>query len=107
MNNLLGKRIKQLRESNGMNLEELASKTNYSLQKLNRIEKGMIDISYNNIIVIAKALNISHYEIINIIDNNTEKSYPEDLDFNFIKEMIDFFYANKKLYENTKQMQDK
>ena len=46
MNATLGDRIKSLRESKGLNQEQVATNMQCSRQKYERLEKDLIDISY-------------------------------------------------------------
>ncbi len=114
MNDLLGARIKSLRESMGLTQEQVAEKMNCSRQKYSRIEKGLIDISYANITKISEIFEISTEKITSAVkhvtydkpmfrgSNQTIKDEP----FEYISEMIDKFYAHKKLYNRIKKVGD-
>ena len=111
MNNLLGERIRRLRESKGKTQEEVAKKVNCSRQKLARIEKGLVDISYANITNIANILGVKPEEITSVV-NESKDSQPlyrengsnaEDDKFYFINDMINTFYAHKKLYNSLRE----
>ena len=58
MNIILGGRIRVLRESRGFTQEQVAEKMNCTRQKYARIEKGLIDISYSSITIIADILGM-------------------------------------------------
>ena len=112
MNGMLGARIKLLREASGMTQEEVAEKMHCSRQKLARIEKGLIDISYANITSIAYILGVTPEEITCVV-NETEQSKPMYRDngnntgedkFKFIDEMINTFYAHRKLYNSLRKV---
>lgn len=106
MNDLLGSRIRALRETMGLTQEQVAGKMNCSRQKYARIEKGLIDISYANIIKIAEILGKSTEEITSAVNHspNDKPMFREsnqtknDEPFEYISEMIDKFYAHKRLY---------
>ncbi len=114
MNDLLGVRIRFLRESKGLTQEQVAEKMNCSRQKYARIEKGLIDISYANITKIANILGISTEEITSAVHNtSTDKSMfrgnnqtIKDEQFEYISEMIEKFYAHKRLYNRIKKVGD-
>ncbi|ACB86068.1 helix-turn-helix transcriptional regulator [Natranaerobius thermophilus] len=114
MNGILGEQIRVLRESAGKTQEEIAFKMNCSRQKIARIEKGLVDISYSNILDIARILQISPREITSVIEDE-ENSQPmyrvnganyADDQFNFINDMINTFYAHRRLYNSLKEVDD-
>jgi len=112
MNAVLGARIRALRESKGFTQEQVAEKINCTRQKYARIEKGLIDISYASITTIAQILGIRTEEITSSVDN-TEQKQPmfrengapiQEDKFKFINDMIDTFYAHRKLYKSVRQV---
>ena len=82
MNELLGARIKKLREEKGFTQEQIAEKMNCTRQKYARMEKGLIDITYSNIIAISNIINVEVEEITSSINN----SIIEDPMFRVMKE---------------------
>lgn len=111
MNTILGTRIRSLRESKGFTQEQVAEKMSCSRQKYARIEKGLIDISYANITMIAQILGVKADEITSSI-NRIEQKQPifrengassQNDKFAFINEMLDTFYAHRKLYNSVRQ----
>ncbi len=109
MNEILGARIRSLRESRGLTQELVAEKMNCSRQKYARIEKGVIDISYSNITNIAEILGISTQEITSSVNNVNQnqalfRGNDEEDKFQYIKEMIDTFYAHRKLYNSVRRV---
>ena len=113
MNAILGGRIRYLRESKGLTQEQVAEKMNCTRQKYARIEKGLIDISYSNITIIADILEIEPEEITYVV-NNIKEDKPmfrkndgvdsEDK-FEYINEMINIFYVHRALYNSIRQVE--
>lgn len=112
MNEILGARIRSLRESKGFTQEQLAEKMNCSRQKYARLEKGLIDISYASLTMIAQVLGIEVEEITSSVNNTQEqpmyradnKEIQEDK-FEFLNQMLDTFYAHRKLYRSVRQVE--
>jgi len=113
MNAILGARIRTLREYKGLTQEQVAEKLNCTRQKYARIEKGLIDISYASITSIAGILKVNADDITSAV-NNVEKKEPmfrkneqciNDDGFEFINEMINTFYAHRKLYNSIRQVE--
>ncbi|QGG47377.1 helix-turn-helix domain-containing protein [Heliorestis convoluta] len=112
MNSVLGARIRSLRESKGLTQEQVAERMNCTRQKYARIEKGLVDISYASIITIAQILEVSPDQITSAVNNEAQKE-PMFRDngasekgdkFQFLDEMIDTFYAHRKLYKSVRQV---
>ncbi|NLN47679.1 MAG: helix-turn-helix transcriptional regulator [Clostridiales bacterium] len=112
MNAILGSRIRNLREMKGFTQEQISDKMNCSRQKYARMEKGIVDISYANINMIAQILNINVEEITSSVNDSTYEKHmyransnggQEDV-FEFINTMLDTFYAHKKLYNSVRQV---
>ena len=112
MNEVLGTRIRSLRESKGLTQEQVAKEMNCSRQKYARIEKGLVDISYASILTISKILGVEAEDITSAVNNINQKQviYRRDGDsiredkFNYTLEMIDTFYAHRKLYNSVRQV---
>ncbi|MFT8314606.1 MAG: helix-turn-helix transcriptional regulator [Clostridium sp.] len=113
MNAILGARIRTLREYKGLTQEQVAEKLNCTRQKYARIEKGLIDISYASITSIAGILKVNAEDITSAV-NNVDQKEPmfrkngECIDgdgFEFINEMINTFYAHRKLYNSIRQVE--
>ncbi len=111
MNAILGARIRSLRESKGLTQEQVAEIMNCTRQKYARIEKGLIDIPYASIITISQIFGIKTEEITSSV-NNVDKKQPmfrengapiQEDKFEFINEMLDIFYAHRKLYNSIRQ----
>lgn len=112
MNEILGARIRSLRESKGFTQEQIADKMSCSRQKYARLEKGLLDISYASISTIAQVLCINTEEITSSV-NSVCKREPmfrgdgESLQadgFKYINELLDTFYAHRKLYNSVRQV---
>jgi transcriptional regulator with XRE-family HTH domain len=112
MNVLLGARIRSLRDSKGLTQEQVADKMNCTRQKYARIEKGLIDISYASLSSIAQILGVSVDEITSAVNDVHKEqpvfrtngaNVPEDK-FEYISNMIDTFYAHRKLYNSIRQV---
>lgn len=111
MNAILGSRIRSLREFKGLTQEQMAEKMNCTRQKYARIEKGLIDISYASITCVAQILGIKTEEITSSVNDADQKppmfresavSIQGDK-FEFINEMLDTFYAHRKLYKSVRR----
>ncbi len=112
MNAILGVRIRSLRESKGFTQEQIAEKMNCTRQKYARLEKGLIDISYASLQTIAQTLGVKIEEITSSINNTFQEqpvfrgnssSAQKDW-FKYIVNMIDTFYAHRKLYNSVRQV---
>lgn len=112
MNAILGARIKSLREAKGLTQEQIADKMDCSRQKYARLEKGLIDISFASISSIAQILNVRLEEITSAVNNvrveepmfRGNKDFGQEDKFVFINNMIDTFYAHRKLYNSIRQV---
>ena len=114
MNAVLGARIKSLRESKGLTQEQIAEKMNCTRQKYARLEKGLLDISYSSISIIAQVLGVKIEEITSAV-NIDIKEEPifrgndgtDEVDrFDFINNMLDTFYAHRKLYNSVREVNE-
>lgn len=112
MNAILGARIKSLRESKGFTQEQIAEKMDCTRQKYARLEKGVLDISYSSISTIAQVLGVKVEEITSSV-NTSIKEEPmfrgndvtgEVDKFEFINNMLDTFYAHRKLYNSVREV---
>lgn len=109
MNEILGRRIRELRTIRNLTQEQMARLLNISRQKYSRIESGMNSISLEILVKIADILDVSVNDITKVLDqepltayrNNNVSGKSSD---GFVFDMLDFFYANKHMYRH---MQDK
>jgi len=113
MNQLLGAKIRNLREARGLTQEAVSERLNCSRQKYARIENGIADISYSDILKIADILNVKAEDITSITEkkqqlqpmmrNDSTQYEDTQQTLNKINEMIDIFYAHRKLYYSVKE----
>jgi transcriptional regulator with XRE-family HTH domain len=111
MNEILGARIRNLREAKGVTQEQIAEKLNCTRQKYARLEKGLIDISYASLLTIARILGSKVEEITSSVNNISqvqplfrgENRTAQEDKFEFVSKMIDTFYAHRKLYNSVRQ----
>jgi transcriptional regulator with XRE-family HTH domain len=66
--NIVGSKIRTIRQSKGLTIEQLAFEVGVEYAQLSRIERGRINTSVFQLFMISKALNISFSEIINGLD---------------------------------------
>ena len=101
MNELLGKRIKALRNAGNLTQEQIADRIGVSRQKYARIENGTNNITLEILTKIAGVLGVSVADITRVLDETpviayragTGKSSSEK-----IFDMLDLFCANKHMY---------
>ena len=99
MNKEIGNRIKKIRKNTSLTQNELAKYLGISKKKFVGIELGIYLPSLEILNKLAKLFEVSvktlteNYKELNYADFNITKETKEILD------MIDLFYANKKLYE--------
>ena len=95
---LIGQRVKRLRESLGMSQESLAFAVGYqSRSSINKIELGKTDLSQSRIIELATALNTTPRYL---LDGDDEKAIPgieDDLDAEFIDLFLQLTDAERSL----------
>lgn len=109
MNEILGSRIRVIRESLNMTQENVAEKLNMSRQRYARIEKGICDISYDFILKVSAVLGVESGEITSAVNNletrKVEYRNPTGTQptFDTVSDMLDLFYANKKLFDKVKR----
>jgi transcriptional regulator with XRE-family HTH domain len=58
-----GLHLRTIRKSKGLSQEELAWKADLELSQISRIERGIINTSLSQILVIAAALGIPHQQL--------------------------------------------
>lgn len=81
MESKIGNKVKKLRLSLGMSQEEFGKKLGYtSRSSINKIEKGINDISYDKLILLIKEYNIDLKSIVD--DENTNISNAHDKNSN-------------------------
>lgn len=96
----IGQKIKDLRNRLGMTQDELAQKVGYSSRTtINKVEKGVIDLSESKIMAFAKALNATPAFLLGLNDKNDNNNvyieyvvHPEEdlvLEYKTIKKQMD------------------
>lgn len=112
MNTIIGARIRTLREEKGLTQEQVAETLGFSRQRYARIENGLNDFSYVTLNKISQILGIKVPDITSSLDQvkeetalyRTNNSSSKEKQFEFIADMLDTFYAHKKLYTSTKKV---
>ncbi|HIV91451.1 MAG TPA: helix-turn-helix domain-containing protein [Candidatus Eisenbergiella stercoravium] len=106
MNELLGNRIKELRNARHLKQEQVAELAGISRQKYIRIENGTNNITLEVLARIAKVLDVTVGDITKILDEPSMVTYRNgngNDSSKMIVDMLDFFYANKHLYMKLQQ----
>lgn len=104
MNQLLGKRIKEIRTSKDQTQEQIASLLGISRQKYARIENGMNNITLETISSVARVLCVSVNDITRVLDtelaNETafRSGAADSGSAQEVFDMLDLFYASKNAY---------
>lgn len=62
---IVGSRIRNIRQSKGLTIEQLAFEVGIEYTQLSRIERGRINTSIFQLFLVSKALDISFSEITN------------------------------------------
>ena len=101
MNELLGSRIKALRDAKEFTQTQVADQIGVSRQKYARIEHGVTRITFETLSKIANALDVTVGDITKVLDNTPVAAYragEESGSSKKIFDMLDLFYANKHMY---------
>lgn len=101
MNELLGGRIKALRNAVSLTQEQIADRIGVSRQKYARIENGTNQITLDILTRIAGVLEVSVADITRVLDDIPAVAYrAEEKNFSSGKifDMLNLFYANKHMY---------
>ena len=65
----VGNRVRSIRQSKGLTIEQLAFEIGVEYTQLSRIERGRINTSVFQLFLISKALKVNFSEIINGLDD--------------------------------------
>lgn len=101
MNELLGGRIKALRNAENLTQEQIADRIGVSRQKYARIENGSNNVTLDILTKIAEVLEISVADITRVLDETPAAEYragEKNSSSEKIFDMLDLFYANKHMY---------
>ena len=102
MNELLGIRIKTLRNARNLTQEQVDDQIGISRQKYARIEKGTNHIALDVLVKIAEVFDVTVGDITKVLDETPAVAYragKESASTQKVFDMLDLFYANKHLYE--------
>ena len=101
MNALLGGRIKALRTAKNYTQEQVADRLGISRQKYARIENGTNSITLDILTQIAEMLDVTVGDITRVLDEEPAVAYragTDGISSEKIFNMLDLFFANKRLY---------
>ena len=105
-NELLGNRIKELRNARHLKQEQVAELAGISRQKYIRIENGTNNITLEVLSKIANVLDVTVGDITRVLEEPatvTYRSKDRNASSQVIMDMLDLFYSNKHLYMNFQQ----
>ena len=101
MNELLGNRIKELRNARHLKQEQVAELAGISRQKYICIENGTNNITLEVLSKIANVLDVTVGDITRVLEEPAVVAYRTgngNTSSQMIMDMLDLFYANKHLY---------
>lgn len=101
--------IKKLRTEKGITQQDAAKALNMTRQRFSRIENGIADISYDVILQISNLFKVDIKDILSVKESSApmyRKTDDSVSDFSAIEEIINFFYANKSLYDKINSEND-
>lgn len=100
MNELLGSRIKALRDANNFTQEQVAEQIGISRQKYARIESGVNSVTLDILSKVADVLGVTVGDITRVLDETPVVQYrvgENNESSKKIFDMLDLFYANKHM----------
>lgn len=103
MNEILGRRIKELRIIKKFTQEQVADQIGISTRKYAGIESGADSITLDNLLKVAEVLEINAEDITRALDETPVIAYKAGEEGESLKkifDMLDLFYANKHMYTN-------
>jgi transcriptional regulator with XRE-family HTH domain len=106
MNEMLGSRIKALRNAKNLTQEQVADQIGVSRQRYARIERGLNSLTLDMLSKIAEVLDVTVGDITRVLDEIPTVAYRAGKESGSSKklfEMLDLFYANKHMYERLQQ----
>lgn len=109
MNELLGSRIKALRNAKHYTQEQIADQIGISRQRYARIENGTNNITLEMLSRIAKILDVAVGDITRVLDETPTVAYRAGIETKSVEkifEMLDLFYANKHLNTRLQRKDD-
>ncbi|MBQ7515039.1 MAG: helix-turn-helix domain-containing protein [Schwartzia sp.] len=99
-NKSLGQSLRRLRKERGFSQKCIAQRLSMSRQKYARIEKGINDVTISVLEILADVYGIPVSVIMELAHSDDQLFNGENKnDIASIADMLDFFYANKHIYE--------
>lgn len=71
--NWLGQHIRDLRTSKGLTLKDMADRTGLSSSSLSKVENGRLSVSFDKLLIIAGALDVSVSELLSRADQSPSR----------------------------------
>ncbi len=102
MDKLIGDRIKSLRNAHGLTQEQVADRIGMSRQRYARIENGYISVTLEILTELAGLFNVTVGDITRVLDETPVVAYRSvngEGSSQNVFDMLDLFYANKRLYD--------
>ena len=100
MNEMLGSRIKALRNAKNFTQEQVADQIGISRQKYARIESGVNSVTLDILSKVAEVLEVTVGDITRVLDETPVAQYrtgEKSGSSKKIFDMLDLFYANKHM----------
>ena len=100
MNEILGSRIKALRNARNLTQEQVAAQIGVSRQKYARIESGVNSVTLDILSKVAEVLGVTVGDITRVLDETPVVAYRAGEKGDSSKkvfDMLDLFYANKHM----------
>ena len=101
MNEILGSRIRTLRNAKRLTQEQVADQIGISRQKYARIESGVNSITFEILFKVANVLDVTVGDITKVLEETLVDAYravEKRRSSKKIFDMLDLFYANKHMY---------
>jgi transcriptional regulator with XRE-family HTH domain len=73
-----GERVKQLRESKGLSMRQLAATADMDHTQIFRIEHGVVNTTISMVLALSEGLQIPHYELFNFPFPDTTRVKSKD-----------------------------
>lgn len=103
MSKIIGEKIRTLRDERNLTQEYIANSLGMTRQRFSRLEKGTVDITYDILVKLAELFLVSVNDITEIVEHGANEKFrtggESTSSFSEIHDMLNLFYANKRLYE--------
>ena len=106
MDKMIGDRIKSLRNTCGLTKAQVSDSIRISRQKYARIENGTYSVTLDILTKLAELFNVTVGDITSVLDEAPVKLSvvgDEHKSLDRIFDMLELFYANKRLYNRLRQ----